>query len=513
MGKKYYYTHNDCLNNRIHDPSPPGQYPYLRGIHQSMYQDHLWTMRQYAGFGDAQASNKRYQYLLSQGITGLSIAFDLPTQMGYDSDDSMSDGEVGKVGVAISSLEDMQILLHNIPLDKVSTSMTINATAAILLAFYIAVADSLNISRQKLRGTTQNDILKEYIARGTYLLPPQASLKLTTDIFEFCKHELPQWNTISISGYHMREAGSTAVQELAFTLANGLTYIEAALKQGLSIDEFAPRLSFFFNVHNDLIEEVAKFRAARSLWAKLIKERYTPKDERSYKLRFHAQTAGSTLISTQINTNVVRVTLQCLAAVLGGAQSIHTNSKDEALGLPTEDAALLALRTQQVIAYESKVTQIADPLGGSFAIEALTYQIEKEASMLIQKIEDKGGVIACIEEGFQAKLIEEEAYRYQMNIEHKKQIVVGVNEFYDTNTSEKPTYLVISEKIEKDQRERLKKFKAKRDNKSVTQHLNTLTQAAKEAKNLMPPILNAVKNKITLGEIASALVLVFGRHQ
>lgn len=509
MNRKPLYEAVDRVGKTL---EAPGTFPFTRGIHPTMYSKKVWTMRQYAGFGDAKSSNERYRYLLSQGITGLSIAFDLPTQMGYDSDHALAQGEVGRVGVAISSLEDMEIVLKQIPLDKVSTSMTINSTAAILLCFYIAVADKNGVSRSQLRGTIQNDVLKEYIARGTYVFPPDPSLKITTDLFEFCKNEVPDWNTISISGYHIREAGSTAIQEIAFTLADGLTYVQAALDRGLKIDDFAPRLSFFFNVHNDFLEEIAKFRAARRLWAKLIQERYSPKDQKSLLLRFHAQTAGSTLIPVQVDTNVVRVTLQCLAAALGGAQSIHTNSRDEALGLPTEEAALLALRTQQVIAHESAMPSIVDPLGGSYAIESLTDSIESEARKLIETIESKGGVVKCIKEGWQQGLIQEAAYEYQKEIESKKRIVVGLNSFQQKEEFS-PPILSIDPKIEKEQVERLKKFKANRDQAKHQQALSELQKAATEGSNLVPIILKAVHAHSTLGEITQTLEKIYGRYR
>ncbi len=489
-----------------------GEFPYTRGVHPTMYTKRVWTMRQYAGFGDARASNLRYKYLLSQGTTGLSVAFDLPTQMGYDSDHSLAQGEVGRVGVAISSLDDMHLVLDGLPLDTISTSMTINATAPILLSFYLAVGDSLGIPREKIRGTIQNDVLKEYIARGTYIFPPKPSLRLISDVFEFCKNEVPNWNTISISGYHIREAGSTAIQEVAFTLSDGLAYVQAALDRGLAIDDFAPRLSFFFNAHNDFLEEIAKFRAARRLWAKLMQERFKPKDPKSSMLRFHCQTAGSTLIANQVDTNVVRVTTQCLSAVLGGAQSVHTNSRDEALGLPTEEAATLALRTQQVLAYESGVPGVVDPMGGSYAIEAMTDEIETEARKLIQTIESKGGVVACIEQGWQQSLIQEAAYQYQMEIESKRRIIVGQNEFLD-NKSASPPVLEIDPRIEKDQVERLKKLRASRDSKAGLASRDALERGAKESVNLMPLILDAVKKRVTLGEVCETLTAVFGRYR
>lgn len=505
---KSIYTDQD-LHSKL---EAPGEFPYTRGVHASMYTKKVWTMRQYAGFGDAASSNARYKYLLSQGITGLSIAFDLPTQMGYDSDHVLANGEVGRVGVAISSLEDMETVLKDIPLDQVSTSMTINSTASILLSFYLAVAEKKNIPFSKLRGTIQNDILKEYIARGTYIFPPKPSIKITSDIFEFCKNEVPEWNTISISGYHIREAGSTAVQEVAFTLSDGLTYVQSAIDRGLKIDDFAPRLSFFFNVHNNFFEEIAKFRAARRLWATLIKERYQPKDPKSLMLRFHAQTAGSSLIPVQIDTNVCRVTLQCLAAALGGAQSIHTNSRDEALGLPTEDAAKLALRTQQVIANESGITGIVDPTGGSYAVENLTDQIEKDARLLIEMIEKKGGVVHCLEQGFQQNMIQEAAYQYQMEIENKKRIIVGLNEFKSEEHIHPPV-LKIDPKIEIEQTARLKAYRSKRDTKKWQTAIAQLETAAKNDTNLMPVILSAVKAEATLGEISSTLEKIYSRYR
>ncbi|MFM8269372.1 MAG: methylmalonyl-CoA mutase [Pseudomonadota bacterium] len=509
MNKKQLYTAEDTQHLNL---AGPGEFPFTRGIHPSMYTQKPWTMRQYAGFGDAKSSNERYRYLLSRGITGLSIAFDLPTQMGFDSDHQLAQGEVGRVGVAISSLEDMEIVLDQIQLDQVSTSMTLNATASILLSFYLAVAEKKGTDKKKLRGTIQNDILKEYIARGTYVFPPKPSLKITTDIFEYCKNEVPEWNTISISGYHIREAGSTAVQEIAFTLADGLTYVEAAIARGLSIDDFAPRLSFFFNVHNDFFEEVAKFRAARQLWAKLIRERYRPKNPKSLLLRFHAQTAGSTLIPVQIDTNVVRVTLQCLAAVLGGAQSIHTNSRDEALGLPTEEAATIALRTQQVIANESGLADLIDPLGGSYALELMTENLEKEASALIEEMYKRGGVVSCIEQQYQQNLIQQAAYDYQMDIENKKRRIVGLNTYQEGNSST-PPLLKIDSSVEREQIARLESYKSRRNLKKVEESKTALIQAAKQEQNLMPFIFQSVKNSVTLGEIVGALESVYGRYR
>lgn len=509
MAKKSLFTDGDTKGLPI---SEPGSFPYTRGVHASMYTKKVWTMRQYAGFGDAHASNERYKYLLSQGTTGLSIAFDLPTQMGYDSDHPLAKGEVGRVGVAISSFEDMEIVLKDLPLEQISTSMTINSTASILLCLYAAVADKHGFARSKLKGTIQNDVLKEYIARGTYVFPPGPSLKITTDIFEFCRNEIPDWNTISISGYHIREAGSTAVQEVAFTLADGLTYVQAAIDRGLKIDEFAPRLSFFFNVHNDFLEEVAKFRAARTLWAKLIEKRYKPKDPKSLLLRFHAQTAGSTLIPVQVDTNVVRVTLQCLAAAMGGAQSIHTNSRDEALGLPTQDAATLALRTQQVIAFESGITQIVDPFGGSYALESMTDQIEKESLALIEQIESRGGVVKCIEQQFQQNLIQEAAYSYQMEIEKKKRIIVGLNQFQEKKQPA-PKLLTLDPKVEGEQVGRLTRFKANRNQAKATEQRELLKKKATSGENIIPAILSCVKNSVTLGEVTESLVQVWGRYK
>lgn len=490
----------------------PGNFPFTRGIQETMYRGRLWTMRQYAGFGDAEESNKRYRYLLDHGQTGLSIAFDLPTQMGYDSDHQMSKGEVGKVGVAIDSLEDMEILFNEIPLDKVSTSMTINATASILLAMYMAVAEKQGVSAVNISGTIQNDILKEYVARGTYIFPPAQSMRIITDIFSFCKDTLPKFNTISISGYHIREAGSSAVQEVAFTLADGIAYVDAAIKAGLDVDIFAPRLSFFFNVHNNFIEEIAKFRAARRLWAKIMKERFGAKDPRSCMLRFHTQTAGCTLTAQQPYTNIVRVTIQALAAVLGGTQSLHTNSMDEALALPTEEAVRIALRTQQIIAYESGVTNTVDPAGGSYAVEAITSEIESRAMDYIKRIDDMGGVLRAIEAGFIQKEIQDSAYNYQKSIENKKQIIVGVNEF-TIKEEPKVNILKVNPQIEEKQMARLSALRSRRDNKKVESALTEIERCAKGSSNLMPAILNAVRNYTTLGEIAGCLKKVFGEYK
>jgi methylmalonyl-CoA mutase N-terminal domain/subunit len=492
-------------------PEAPGQFPYTRGIYPDMYRRRRWTMRQYAGFADASESNRRYRYLLDQGTTGLSVAFDLPTQIGYDSDHPMARGEVGRVGVAICSLADMRRLFDRIPLDQITTSMTINATAAILLALYLAVAEEQGVPWEQVGGTLQNDILKEYAARGTYIFPPGPSLRLVTDVIEFCSHRVPRWNPISVSGYHLREAGCTAVQEVAFTLANGLAYVEAALSRGLSIDDFAPRLSFFFNAHNHLLEEVAKFRAARRLWAELLAERYGPRNERSLWLRFHTQTAGSTLTAQQPDNNVVRVTLQALAAVLGGTQSLHTNGMDEALGLPTERSARLALRTQQVLALESGVAEVADPLGGSYVIEAWTDEITRRARDYIRRIDDLGGARAAIERGFVQREIAEAAYRYQRAVEEGTQPVVGVNT-YREEEPEAAEVLTIDPAAEDLQVERLRSFRAQRDLAKVEGALAELGRTARGDANLMPPILAAVKASATLGEIADRLRQVWGEH-
>ena len=490
----------------------PGQYPYTRGVQPTMYRGRFWTMRQYAGFGTAEESNQRYKYLLEQGQTGLSVAFDLPTQIGYDSDHNMSLGEVGKVGVAIDSLKDMEILFSGIPLDKVSTSMTINAPASVLLAMYIAVAEKQGVTPDKLNGTIQNDILKEYIARGTYIFPPKPSMRLITNIFEFCLKEMPRWNTISISGYHIREAGSTAIQEVAFTLADGIAYVDAAIKIGLKVDDFAPRLSFFFNAHNDLLEEVAKFRAARRLWAKIMKERFGAKNKKSLMLRFHTQTAGCTLTAQQPDNNIVRVTIQALSAVLGGTQSLHTNSRDEALALPAEKSVRIALRTQQVIAYESGVTETVDPLAGSYYIEKLTNEIEKQASEYIEKIDNLGGVSYAIEKGFIQQEIQNSAYKYQKNIEESSQVVVGVNKFKIKEGAPKGL-LRVNPKVGRQQVEKLAKLKSERNNKKVKGNLELLKKAANTEINLMPIILECVKSYATLGEICDVLRNIFGEYK
>lgn len=490
----------------------PGEYPYTRGVQPTMYRGRLWTMRQYAGFASAEESNERYKYLLDQGQTGLSVAFDLPTQIGYDSDDALSQGEVGKVGVAIDSLKDMEILFDGIPLDKVSTSMTINAPASVLLSMYIAVAEKQGVSADKLRGTIQNDILKEYIARGTYIFPPEPSMRLITNIFEYCSKEVPGWNTISISGYHIREAGSTAAQEVAFTLADGIAYVEAAINAGLDVDDFAPRLSFFFNAHNDVLEEVCKYRAARRLWAKIMKERFGAKNKKSMQLKFHTQTAGSTLTAQQPDNNIIRVTLQTLAAVLGGTQSLHTNSRDEALALPTEDSVRIALRTQQIVAHESGVANTIDPLAGSYFIENLTDQIEEEAMEYIETIDGLGGATKAIEKGYIQKEIQNSAYKYQMDIESKEKIVVGVNKF-KTEETEKKDLLKVDPIVEQNQRDKISKLKEERDNEAVEKSLELLGEKAKTDENLMPYILESVKTYATLGEICNVLRDEFGEYQ
>jgi methylmalonyl-CoA mutase, N-terminal domain len=496
----------------IRDLGFPGEYPFTRGIQPTMYRGRLWTMRQYAGFGSAEESNKRYRYLLAHGTTGLSVAFDLPTQIGYDADDPLAAGEVGKVGVSISSLEDMERLFAGIPLDKVTTSMTINAPAGVLLALYIAVAEKNGIARGKLGGTVQNDILKEYIARGTYIFPPEHSMRLITDIFEFCAREVPKWNTISISGYHIREAGSTAAQELAFTLMDGITYVEAAKKRGLDVDSFAGQLSFFFNAHNDLLEEVAKFRAARRMWARIMRERFCAKDPRSWMLRFHTQTGGSTLTAQQPENNVVRVTVQALAAVLGGTQSLHTNSMDEALGLPTEKAARIALRTQQIIAEESGVPNTIDPFAGSYYVEWLTDRLEQEALALIAKIEEMGGMLRAIETGWVQREIHDAAYRAQRSLETRDSIVVGVNEFTHGSERSDMEILRVDPAIERAQVQRLKALRARRDQAAVERALARLREAARGTENLMPLIVDAVKAYATVGEVCHALRAEWGEY-
>jgi methylmalonyl-CoA mutase N-terminal domain/subunit len=490
----------------------PGEPPYTRGIYPSMYRGRLWTMRQYAGFGSAAESNQRYRYLLSKGQSGLSVAFDLPTQIGMDSDHPLALGEVGKVGVAIDSLEDMETLFDGIPLEKVSTSMTINSTAAILLCLYVAVAKKQGANLAKLSGTVQNDILKEYIARGTYIYPVRPAMRIVTDVFAWCRTELPKWNTISISGYHIREAGSTAIQEVAFTLANAIAYVQAAIDASLSVDEFAPQLSFFFNAHSDLLEEIAKYRAARRLWTRIMQERFNARDPRSLLLRFHAQTAGSSLTAQQPENNIVRVAIQALAAVLGGCQSLHTNSMDEALALPTEDAALIALRTQQIIAHETGVASTIDPVAGSYAIESLTNEIEKGALAYIKKIDATGGMLKAIESGFVQGEIQKAAYEYQRAVERRDQIVVGVNEFVAEEERAIPT-LRIDPQIERTQIARLQSLRARRDASRVSAALAELSRRATTTENLLPAILTAVESHATVGEISDTLRRTFGEYQ
>ncbi|UZJ80724.1 MULTISPECIES: methylmalonyl-CoA mutase [unclassified Fictibacillus] len=487
----------------------PGEYPYTRGIQPTMYRARYWTMRQYAGFGSAEETNKRFRYLLKQGQTGLSVAFDLPTQIGYDSDHAMSKGEVGKVGVAIDSLEDMEALLRDIPLDQVSTSMTINAPASVLLAMYIAVAEKQGVSSEKISGTIQNDILKEYIARGTYIFPPKPSMRLITDIFAYCKEQVPKWNTISISGYHIREAGANAVQELAFTIANGKAYVDAALEAGLNIDDFAPRLAFFFNAHNQFFEEVAKFRAARRIWAKLMKEHYQAKNPKSWQLRFHTQTGGSTLTAQQPDNNIVRVTLQALSAVMGGTQSLHTNSRDEALALPTEDSARIALRTQQIIAHESGVADTVDPLAGSYYVEHLTDVMEEEVKLYLEKIESLGGAVAAVEQGYMQREIHHTSYEIQKAIEKGDEVIVGMNSFTVDNEVQ-PELLRVDPTLGEKQKEKLNRLKSARDHDRVSARLDALRQGAQGAENLMPLILDCVRDYCTIGEICGILREEFG---
>lgn len=506
------YTPEDISGQYTEQLGYPGQYPFTRGIQPTMYRGRFWTMRQYAGFATAEESNRRYRYLLEQGQTGISIAFDLPTQIGYDSDDPMAHGEVGKVGVAIDSLADMEVLFREIPLDKISTSMTINAPAAVLLAFYIAAAEKQGVPASALKGTIQNDILKEYSARGTYIFPPAPSMRLITNTFAFCAQNVPKWNTISISGYHIREAGSTAAQEIAFTLADGIAYVEAALDAGMDVDDFAGRLSFFFNAHNDLLEEVAKYRAARRLWAKIMKERFHAKKDRSMMLRFHTQTGGSTLTAQQPDNNIVRVAIQTLAAVLGGTQSLHTNSRDEALALPTEDSVRIALRTQQIVANESGVANTIDPLGGSYYVERMTDQLQQAAEAYIEKIDAMGGAVKAVEQGFIQREIAESAYRYQCAVERGDQVVVGVNRF----TIEEPPVkglMRVDAATAEHQIEKLRAMKAGRDNVLVRQRLETLYTAAQGSENLMPFILDCARAYCTEGEICGELRKVFGEYR
>ena len=503
---------NTAPPNYDQDLGAPGEFPFTRGIYSNMYRRRFWTMRQYAGYASAEESNARYKFLLAQGTTGLSVAFDLPTQIGLDSDDPLASGEVGKVGVAIDSLEDMSRLFEGIPLDTVSTSMTINATAATLLCLYLAVARRQNISFEKVKGTLQNDILKEYIARGTYIYPPAPSLRLVTDTFAFCAREVPNWNTISISGYHIREAGSTAVQEVAFTLADGITYVEAALHAGLKVDDFAPRISFFFNSHNNLLEEIAKFRAARRLWARTMRDRFGARDPRSLMLRFHTQTAGSSLTAQQPENNIVRTTIQALAAVLGGTQSLHTNAMDEALALPTEQAARIALRTQQVIANESGIADTVDPLAGSYAIEQLTLEIETKANEYLSRIDAMGGMLRAIESGYVQREIQESAYRYQREIESGETVVVGVNKHQMDEAVPMPI-LRVNADVERAQVERVRAVRARRDSTAAERALGKAEDAARGTENLLPRILDCVEAQVTVGEISNCLRSVWGEYR
>jgi methylmalonyl-CoA mutase N-terminal domain/subunit len=491
----------------------PGEYPFTRGVQPTMYRGRLWTMRMYAGFSTAEESNKRYRYLIETGATGLSCAFDLPTQIGYDSDDPMAEGEIGKVGVAIDSLADMEILFDQIDLGKVSTSMTINAPASVLLAMYIAVAEKQGVPLAKINGTIQNDILKEYAARGTYIFPPQPSMRLITNIFEYCSQSVPNWNTISISGYHIREAGSTASQEIAFTIADGIAYVEAAIKAGLNVDDFAGRLSFFWNAHNNVLEEVAKFRASRRVWAKVMRERFKAQNPKSWMLRVHTQTAGSMLTAQQADNNIIRVALQTAAAIMGGTQSLHTNSRDEALALPTEDSVRIALRTQQIVAYESGLADVVDPLAGSYYVEAMTNKIEAEAWEYIKKIDELGGAVVAIEKGYIQREIQESAYKWQMEVENKQRVIVGVNQF---QIEEKPVegLLRVDAAVGEFQKKKLSEMKAKRDNEAVKTALNNLEKACQDdTANLMPPILDAVRTYATLGEICGVMRKVFGEYE
>ncbi len=492
--------------------SNPGKYPFTRGVHELMYRSRFWTMRQYAGFGSAEESNKRYKYLLEQGTTGLSVAFDLPTQIGYDSDDKIAFGEIGKVGVAIDTLKDMEILFDGIKLENITTSMTINATAAVLLCMYVAIARKQGADLKKLSGTIQNDLLKEYIARGTYIYPPDHSMRLITDIFKWCHDNLPSWNTISISGYHIREAGSNATQEIAFTMANAIAYVESALNAGLDIDHFASRLSFFFNSHINFLEEIAKFRAARRIWAKLMKERFKAKDEKSMMLRFHVQTAGSTLTAQQVENNVIRTSVEAMAAVFGGCQSLHTNSRDEALALPTEESVKVALRTQQVIAYESGIADTVDALAGSYYIEYLTDEIEKGVWEYLDKIDSMGGAVKCIEKGYQQEEIARSAYDYEMEIEQNKKIIVGVNKFVENEDLSNINILRIDESTQKNQIEKLNKTRASRDNEKVKSSLGKLKACALSKENMLPCILDCVESYCSIGEISNTLREIWGEY-
>jgi methylmalonyl-CoA mutase, N-terminal domain len=511
---KVLYTPDDTAHlNYLEDISFPGEYPYTRGVHNNGYRGKIWTMRQFAGFGSPEDTNERFHYLLKHGQTGLSVAFDLPTLMGWDADSEISEGEVGICGVAISSLKDMDILFKNIPLEKVSTSMTINSPAAMIFAFYLAVAQNQGADFKKLRGTLQNDILKEYIAQKEYIYPPHPSMRIIVDMIEYCTNEVPQWNPVSVSGYHIREAGSTSVQELAYTLADGFAYVEACLERGLDIDQFAPRLSYFFNSHLDFFEEIAKYRAARRIYAKRMKEKYGAKNPRSWWLRFHTQTAGVTLTAQQPENNIVRTAYQALAAVLGGTQSLHTNSMDETLALPSEKAVKIALRTQQVIAYETGVINTVDPLGGSYFVESLTDRMEKEANEIFEQIDSIGGVIPAIEAGYFQKEIADAAYRYQLEVERKEKFIVGVNEFVETGEKLEIPILYISPEVQKKQRQRLADLRQSRNEDAVKESLNELRTAAVDNKNLMPPLIKAAHNNVTLGEMTGELREIFGTYQ
>lgn len=513
MNERFFFTPEDIREiEYIKEINDPGKYPFTRGIHETMYRGRLWTMRQYAGYGTARETNERFRYLLSKGQTGLSVAFDLPTQLGLDSDDPRAKGEVGKVGVAVSILSDMEEIFNGIPLKEVSTSMTINATANIILAMYILTAEKQGVEEKNLRGTVQNDMLKEFLARGNYIYPPRESVKLSIDIWEYCLKKLPKWYFISVSGYHIREKGATASQEVAFTFANAIEYIENALSRGLDIDKIGERISFFFGVHNNFFEEIAKFRAARKVWARIMKERFHAKSEKAMKMRFHTQTCGSTLTYQEPYNNIIRVTLQALAAILGGTQSLHTNSFDEAIGLPSKEAVKIALRTQQIIAYESKIPEYADPLGGSYLLEKLTKDMEEEIMEIIKDIEQRGGALKCVENGYMKKLIEESAYKYQREIEEKKHYVVGVNIFRDEEVKIPSPEIKVPEGIFEKRKEILEKFREKRNKGEVEKWKDILKEKAHKGENLMPWIKEAIKNKLTLGEICSALKEVYGEY-
>jgi len=510
--KKYKTTSNINLK-AYYGKNKPGEYPFISGIYPNMYRDKLWTMRQYAGFSSASKSNQRFHYLLNQGVSGLSIAFDLPTQTGYDSDHELSVGEIGKVGVPISTLDDMRILLKNIPLDKVSISMTINSTAIVLLSFLIVLAQENKIPINKLKGTIQNDILKEYIARGTYIYPPKQSMKLVTDIFEYCSKHMEHWNTISISGYHIREAGATAVEELAFTFSNAIAYTQAAINQGLDVNIFSQQMSFFFNSHNNFFEEISKFRAARKIWAQIMKDRFKVNHKKGLMCRFHTQTAGSTLQAQQIDNNIIRTSMQATAAILGGTQSLHTNSKDEALALPTEESAQIALRTQQILGYETGISDVSDPLAGSYYVESLTKSIVEKTLELINEIDEKGGAIIAIENNFQQNKIADSAFEYQQSLEKNEQIIVGLNKFKESVINEDQNILELDQQSINEQLKRLEKFKNNRSKKNVTKNLDSLMEAINTKKNLIPYIINCIKNKCTLGEICDTIKTIYGEFK